>query len=54
MSLNLLKLLIHNILEFSLINIQSEQQLKDTEQECLQYGICGLQTQTARLEELYY
>ena len=54
MSLNPIKLLIHNIQAFSLSNIQTEKQRKDEEQECLQFGICGVQAQSSRLEKLYF
>ena len=54
MSLNPFKLLIHYIHAFSLSNIQTEQQQKDEDQECLQFGICGVQAQSPRPEELYF
>tara|TARA_B100000945_G_scaffold163689_1_gene131319 strand:- start:367 stop:534 length:168 start_codon:yes stop_codon:yes gene_type:complete len=54
MSLNPFKLLIHYIQAFSLSNIQTEKQQKDEDQECLQFGICGVQAQSPRPEELYF
>ena len=54
MSLNPFKLLIHNIQALFLSNIQTEKQRKDEEQECLQFGICGVQAQSPRPEELYF
>ena len=54
MSLNPFKPLIHNIQELFLSNIQTKKQRKDEEQECLQFGICCVQTQSPRPEELYF
>ncbi|WP_269606006.1 hypothetical protein [Prochlorococcus marinus] len=54
MSFNPLKPLIHKIQALLPINIQSEKQQKDEEQECLQFGICGIQGQSPRPEELYF
>ena len=54
MSLNPFNLLIHNIQALFLSIIQTEKQRKDEEQECLQFGICGVQAQSPRLEELYF
>ena len=54
MSLNPFKLLIHNIRALLLSNINTEKQIKDEEQECLQFGICGVQAQSPRPEELYF
>ncbi len=54
MSLNPFKLLIHNIQALFLSNIQTEEQRKEEEQECLQFGICGVQAQSPRPEELYF
>ena len=54
MSFNPFKPLIQNIQALFLNNIQTEKQLKDKEQECLQFGICGVQAQTPRPEELYF
>ena len=54
MSLNPFKLLIHNIQELFLSNIQTDKQRKDEEQECLQFGICGVRAQSPRPEELYF
>ena len=54
MPLNPFKLLIHNIQALFLSNNQLEKQRKDEEQECLQFGICGVQAQSPRPEELYF
>ena len=54
MSLNPLKLLIHNIQALFLSNSQTKKQRKDEEQECLQFGICGVQAHSPRPEELYF
>ena len=54
MSLNPFKRLIHNIQTIFLSNIQTEKQREDEEQECLQFGICGVQAQSPRPEELYF
>ena len=54
MSLNPLKLLIHNIQAFLLGNIQTKKQRKEEEQECLQFRICGVQAQSPKPEELYF
>ena len=54
MSLKPFKLLIHNIKALFLSNFQTEKQQKDEEQECLQFGICGVQAQSPRPEELYF
>ena len=54
MSFNLFKPLIHKIQTLLLNNIQTEKQRKDEEQECLQFGICAVQAQSPRPEELYF
>ena len=54
MALNPFKTLIQNIQALFLINIQTEKQRKEEEQECLQFGICGVQSQSPRPEELYF
>ena len=54
MSLNPLKPLINNMKELFLSNIQTKKQRKDQEQECLQFGICGVNAQSPRPEELYF
>ena len=54
MSFNPFKPLIHNIQAIFISNIQTEKQRKDDEQECLQFGICDVQAQSPRLEELYF
>ena len=54
MSFNPFKPLIHNIQALLISNIQKEKQLKDDEQECLQFGICAVQAQSPRPEELYF
>ena len=54
MSFNPFKPLIQNIQEFFINNIQSEKQRNDEDQECLQFGICSVQTPSPRPEELYF
>ena len=54
MSFNPFKPLIHNIQAIFNSNIQTEKQRKDDEQECLQFGICAVQAQSPRPEELYF
>ncbi len=50
MSFNPFKALIQNIQELFFTNIQTEKQQKDEEQECLQFGICTVKTQSPRTE----
>ena len=54
MSFNPFKPLIHKIKTLFLSNNQMERQLKEDEQECLQFGICAVQAQSPRPEELYF
>ena len=54
MSFNPFKPLIHNIKTLFLSNNQIERQRKENEQECLQFGICAVQAQSPRPEELYF
>ena len=54
MSFNPFKPLIHNIKTLFLSNNQMERQRKENEQECLQFGICAVQAQSPRPEELYF
>ena len=54
MSFNPFKPLIHNIKTLFLSNNQMEKQRKENEQECLQFGICAVQAQSPRPEELYF
>ena len=54
MSFNPFKPLILNIQAIFNSNIQTEKQRKDDEQECLQFGICAVQAQSPRPEELYF
>ena len=54
MSFNPFKPLIHNIQALLISNIQKKKQRKDDEQECLQFGICAVQAQSPRPEELYF
>ena len=54
MSINPFKHLIHIIQSLFLRNIQTEKQRNDEEQECLQFGICAVQAQSPRPEELYF
>ena len=54
MTLNPFKPLNHNIQALLINNIQTEKQGKYDEQECLQFGICAVQAQSPRPEELYF
>ncbi len=54
MSLNPCRPLIHNIQGLFLSHSQKEKQREDEEQECLQFGICTVQAQSPRPEELYF
>ncbi len=54
MSFNPFKPLIHYIQAIFISNIRIEKQRKDDEQECLQFGICAVQAQSPRPEELYF
>ena len=54
MFFNPFKPLIHNIQALFISNTQTEKQRKDDEQECLQFGICAVQAQSPRPEELYF
>ena len=54
MSFNPFKPLIHNIKTLFLSNNLMERQRKEDEQECLQFGICAVQAQSPRPEELYF
>ena len=54
MDFNPIKPLIHNIQAIFISNIKTEKQRKDDEQECLQFGICAVQAQSPRPEELYF
>tara|TARA_X000000368_G_scaffold89699_1_gene68428 strand:- start:674 stop:841 length:168 start_codon:yes stop_codon:yes gene_type:complete len=54
MSFNPFKPLIKNIQALLISNIQTEKQQKNEEQECLQFGICGVQAKSPRPEELYF
>ncbi|WP_269625019.1 hypothetical protein [Prochlorococcus marinus] len=54
MSLNPFKYLIHNIQALFLSDFQTVKQRKNEEQECLQFGICGVQAKSPRPEELYF
>ena len=54
MSFNPFKPVIHNIQAIFNSNLQTEKQRKDDEQECLQFGICAVQAQSPRTEELYF
>ena len=44
MSFNRFKPLIQNIQELFFTKIQNEKQRNDEDQECLQFGICAVQT----------
>ena len=46
--------LIHNIKSLFLSHSHTEKQRKDEAQECLQFGICAVQAQSPRPEELYF
>ena len=54
MSFNPCKPLIQIIQEKFFTNTQTENQRKDEVQECLQFGICTVKTQSPRPEELYF
>ena len=54
MSFNAFKPLIHNIKTLFLSNNQIERQRKEDEQEYFQFGICTVQAQSLRPEELYF
>ena len=54
MSFNPFMPLIHNIQSLLLSHSQTEKQRKDEEQECLQFGICSVQAQSPRPDELYF
>ena len=54
MSFNPFKPLIHNIKTIFLSNNKIERQRKEDEQECLRFGICAVQAQSPRPEELYF
>ena len=54
MSFNPCKPLINNIKTLFLSNNQMERQRKEDEKECLQFGICAVQAQSPRPEELYF
>ena len=54
MSFNSFRSLIHKIQALFLSHSQSKKQRKDEEQECLQFGICAVQAQSPRPEELYF
>ena len=54
MSFNPFKPLIHNIKTLFLSNNQIERQRKEDEQEYFQFGICTVQAQSLRPEELYF
>ena len=52
MSFNPFRPLIHKIQALFLSHSQTEKQRKEEEQECLQFGICAVQAQSPRPEEL--
>ncbi len=54
MSINPFRPLINNIQALFLSQSQTEKLRKDEEQECLQFGICTVQVQSPRPEELYF
>ena len=54
MSFNPFKPVILNIQAIFNSNLQTEKLRKDDEQECLQFGICAVQAQSPRPEELYF
>ena len=54
MSFNPLKPLIQNIKELFLSNFSMKNQRNDEDLECLQFGICSLQTKSPRPEELFF
>ena len=54
MPFNPLKFLIKKIQELFVSNISEHKQRKDKELECLQFGICTVQVQSPRPEELFF
>ena len=51
---NPFKPLIKKIQELFFTNTQTAKHRKDEDQECLQFGICAVQAQSPRPEELYF
>ncbi len=54
MSINPIKPLIQNIQNVFLRNISKNEEINDEELECLQFGICTVQVQSPKPEELYF
>ena len=54
MSFNPLKPLSQKIQELFLRNLSKDNQRNDKDLECLQFGICTLQIQSPRPEELFF
>ena len=54
MSFNPFKPLIQSIQKLFVTNISIKNQRKDEDLECLQFGICSIQTKSPRSEELYF
>ena len=54
MSFNPFKPLIQSIEKLFLTNISMKNQRNDEELECLQFGICSIQTKSPRSEELFF
>ena len=54
MSFNTFKALIQNIQELLLTNISMKNQRNNEDLECLQFGICSIQTKSPRPEELFF
>tara|TARA_Y100001968_G_C19024572_1_gene556805 strand:+ start:124 stop:291 length:168 start_codon:yes stop_codon:yes gene_type:complete len=54
MFFNPIRPIIPSIKALFLNHSKTEEQLKDEEQECLQFGICAMQAQSPRPEELYF
>ena len=53
MSFNPFRPLIQNVQELFINNLSRNQQRNDEELECLQFGICAIQVQSPRPEELF-
>ncbi len=54
MTFNPFKPLIQSIQKIIFTNISMKNPRNDEDQECLQFGICSIQTKSPRSEELYF
>ena len=54
MTFNPFKPLIQDIKEFFLDNAYKDNERNDQELECLQFGICAVQVESPRSEELFF